>query len=330
MKLTTRIKTLKIFLLLSITVVLFISCEENVSPKGDLPNKYALNFVLRGDTSYQTLYISKVFDVDGFDPATLSTDPAVQGATVYLKYSDSDTKYYLKDTTDLQNLNTAYNTPAKFYYINNFIPIANKEIQITAQLPDGTILKSTSKTPTSLKFDDYESISYIPGSLVGRDTVYASVYWDNVPLDVVKAKRVKIVYFYTGLDGVKTKYVKNVPLKVDGENVDYNYFSFQNEVKIERKLLTKALQEISEGNSAKGRFSIAYLEVEVLTFDNNLTKYFSTNLFYDFGFTVRNYPADLTNIDGGLGYYGSYLSAIKILKFDSQWTKTTFGYLTEK
>jgi hypothetical protein len=313
---------------------LIISCEENISPKGELPIKYSVNFVLRGDATTQTAYISKLYDVTGFDPSTLDTDPAAAGANVYLKYSDSETRYYLRDTVDYNNLNPSYNTPAKYYFISNFTPISNKQITLFAQMQDGTQLTASSKTPLNLSFDNYKSLSYIPGPLIGRDTTYASIYWDNIGQDVVKARRVKIVYYYRELTGEKTRHEKQVPLKIDNssgkEIAVYTDFSFQNELKIPRKFLTKALREISEGNSSKGRFSLLNLEVEILSFDENLTKYYSTSLFYDFGFTVRSYPSDLTNINGGLGFFASYLSAKKYLKFDQQYALNEFGYLIEK
>ena len=327
-------KRTAILILLLFAIVLLVSCEENVSPKGELPEKYAINFVLRGDTTFQIAYLSELYDVEGSDPSTLKTDPAVSGAAIYLKYSDLDEKYYLRDTIDSNNINSAYNTPAKYYYIKNFKPQFGKQIQLYAQMPSGGKLSSSSTTPAGLVFDNSKSLSYIPGPLLGRDTSYASIYWNGVGLDVVKAKRVKIIYYYRELSGEKTRHEKLVPLNysTDGitESISYNDYSFQNELKIQRKLLTKALKEISEGNTAKGRFSLVYLEVDVLSFDENLTKYYSTNLFYDFGFTVRNYPSDLTNINGGLGFFGAYVSAKKILKFDSQYALNEFGYLTEK
>ncbi|OGU65659.1 MAG: hypothetical protein A2499_08475 [Stygiobacter sp. RIFOXYC12_FULL_38_8] len=327
-------KRTAILILLLFAIVILVSCEENVSPKGELPEKYAINFILRGDTTFQIAYLSKLYDVEGYDPSTLKTDPAVSGAIIYLKYSDSNEKYYLRDTLDNSNINTAYNTPAKYYYIKNFKPQFGKQIQLQAELPNTNKLSSSSTTPTGLVFDNTKSLSYIPGPLLGRDTTYASIYWNGVGLDVVKAKRVKIIYYYRELSGEKTRHEKLVPIKysTDGitESIVYNDLSFQNELKIQRQLLTKALKEISDGYTSKGRFSLAYLEVEVLSFDENLTKYYSTNLFYDFGFTVRNYPSDLTNINGGLGFFGSYVSAKKILKFDSQYALNEFGYLTEK
>lgn len=325
----------KFFLIATaITFYVFLaSCDENVSPKGTLPEKYSVNFVLRGDTTIQTAYISKLFDVEGFDPAALSEDPAVGGVKVYIKYSDSETKYFLRDTIDTK-INTVYRTPAKYYYVKNFKPQFNKQIQLHADLPNGNKLSSTSKTPAALVFDNSKSLSYIPGPLLGRDTTYVSIYWNGIGLDVVKAKRVKIVYFYKELSGEKIRHEKLVPINASQnglkETLDYNNLSFQNEVKIERKLLTKALNEISEGNPSKGRYSLAYLEVDVLAFDENLTKYFSTNLYYDFGFTVRNFPSDVTNISGGLGFFGTYVSSKKQLKFDSQYALKEFGYLIEK
>ncbi len=325
----------KVFLLTAVFMlyIFLVSCEENVSPKGILPEKYSVNFILRGDTTIQTAYISKLFDVKGFDPSVLSVDPAVSGAKVYIKYSDSDIKYFFRDTIDTKN-NTVYGTPAKYYYVKNFKPQFNKRIQLNVELPNGSKLSSTSSTPAALVFDNSKSISYIPGPLLGRDTSYASIYWNGIGLDVVKAKRVKIVYFYKELSGEKTRHEKLVPIRTSlngkTESLDYYNLSFQNELKIERKLLTKALKEISDGNPSKGRFSLAYLEVDILAFDENLTKYFSTNLYYDFGFTVRNFPSDVTNIIGGLGFFGTYVSSKKQLKFDTQYALNEFGYLIEK
>lgn len=326
----------RIFYLLITAASLFIvlSCEENFSPKGELPNKYTVNLILRGDTTFQTAYVSRLYDVQGFDPNTLKTDPAVSGAQLYIKYTDSDTRYYFRDTVDNANLNSRYNTPAKYYYLNNFKPRYGKEIEMNLILPDGKRLASKSKTPEGIYFDEDRTTPYIPGPLISfySDSVYINVVWGNSSVNLVKGKKVSFVYYHKDLNGVTSKFVKQVPIIVEQSNgntfTDYNALSFDNELKLERKLLQQALEEISQGDSKKGRYSIAPLVVDIYLLDENLTKLYSANLFFDFGFTVRNYPADITNIDGGLGFFSSYSVVRRVIQFDPQYLLKKYGYLS--
>jgi len=72
-----------------------------------------------------------------------------------------------------------------------------------------------------------------------------------------------------------------------------------------------------------------FLSFLIYSFDENLSRYYSANLFFDFGFTVRNFPGDVTNIEGGYGFFGAYSYTKRIIKFDQQYLLSTFGYLRE-
>lgn len=317
-----------------IIVLINISCEENISPKGDLPVKYNINLILRGDTTLQTAYISKLYNVEGFNPYDMKEDPAVAGALVWLKYSDSNTRYYFRDTVDLQNINTRYNTPSKYYYIKNFRPVFGKEVELNVTLTDGQKLYSRTIIPEGIYFNEEKTLPYIPGPLIGRDTSNMNVVWES-SLSLAKAQKVTLPYYYRDLNGVKTKFKANIPLTVTVQSTssnssDYINTSFKNELLIDRKLFEQILQNISAGNPAKGRYSIAPLEIEVFLFDENLTSYYSAELFFDYGFTIRNYPSDITNINGGLGFFSSYSYVKRIIKFDSQYLLKKYGYLSEK
>lgn len=317
-----------------ILFALFVSCEEDISPIGDLPDKYAVNLVLRGDTTLQTAYISRLYAVENFDPYSNKVDPAVEGAKVSLKYTGSNTEYVFNDTIDNDNINSRYGTPAKYYYLKNFTPQFGKELELKVVLPDGQTITSKTKVPQSILFDLDNTTPFIPGPLVGRDTVNVTVAWKNSSLELLKASKVKIVYFHKELSGEKIRHEKEVPLSlvVEGRDTVKNYIdiTFNSYLKINRKLLEKALEEISEGDAAKARYSIAPLEIDVFFFDDNLTRFYSAGLFFDFGFTVRNYPGDLSNINGGLGFFASYIHANKIIKFETQYLLNRFGYLAEK
>lgn len=324
----------KLILIILLAPLLFWSCEENVSPKAPLPDDNVVNLIIRGGSSFQTATVTKIYDVEGFNPGDLKTDPSVAGAKIYLKYSGSNTEYLFRDTTDNNLINKRFGTPAKYYYLKNFQMLHGNEVEVKAVMPGGKIITSKTKIPEGVSFTFDGTTPFIPGPLIGRDTVNISVAWNNSPTELVKMGKVKLVYFYKELDGSKTRYEKEVPLGINvaGNDTVKNYVlsNFKNEFKFSRALLKKSLEEISLGNPAKGRYSIAPLEVEIYVMDEYLTRLYSAGLLYDYGFTVRNLPTQISNMSGGLGFFGSYSYSRISIRFEDQYLLNNFGYLREK
>ena len=48
-------------LLFILLVGLLISCEENFEPFGDIKEKYALNCIIRGDTTFQIASLTRTY-----------------------------------------------------------------------------------------------------------------------------------------------------------------------------------------------------------------------------------------------------------------------------
>lgn len=324
----------KLLLTILLAPLLFWSCEENVSPKAPLPDDYVIYLIIRGDTGLQTATVTKVYDVEGFNPGDLKTDPSVTGAKIYLKYSGANTEYLFRDTTDNNLINKRFGTPAKYYYHKNFPLLNDNAIELKAVLPDGKIITSSTRIPEAVSFTFDGTTPFIPGPLIGRDTVNISVAWNNYPTELVKMGKVRLVYFYKELDGSKTRYEKEVPLEINVSGNDtvktYVLSNFKNEIKFSRALLKKTLEEISIGNAAKGRYSIAPLEIEIFVMDEYLTRYYSAGLLYDYGFTIRNLPTQISNMSGGLGFLGSYSYSKITIRFEDQYLLNNFGYLREK
>jgi hypothetical protein len=314
--------------------LLFNSCDENVSPKGKLPEDYVMNLIIRTDTTFQTATVTRVYDVDGFDPLELKTDPSVIGAKISLKYSDSNTEYYYRDTVDNNKFNSRFGVPSRYYYLKNMPILYGKEIEMKAVLPGGKVINAKTKIPEKFVFTSEGTTPFIPGPLVGRDTSNISVAWNNASTELVKMGNATLVYFYKEVDGTKTRYEKKVPMNIfingNDTSTNYNVSSFRNDLKINRTILKNILSEISADNSAKGRYSIAPLEIEVFVMDENLTRYFSAGLLYDFGFTIRNLPTQISNMNGGLGFMGSYAHSKIAIRFEDQYLLNTFGYLRER
>ncbi len=319
-------KVIPLFLIIIISVLLS-NCEDSISPKGDLPDKYSTNLILRGDTTTQIAYVAKLYNVEGNDPYSSKNDPAISDAIVSLKYSNSTELYYLNDTTDNQNINERYNSPAKYYYIDNFAPQNSKTVELTVQLPNGEELSSVTTIPNQVLFDDFKTLRFYPGPLIGRDTVNyrITLHEDITEPDLIKAYKITISYYYREDDGTTIKKFQPVPLDGDGRTV---MFSFSSDNLFNRNTLEETLRNISEGDTKKGRYTITPLKVEVFTFDENLTKYFQSNLYFNLGLTLQNNPSDLSNITNGYGYFASYSYGIRYLKFDPQFLLDEFGYLS--
>jgi len=90
-------------------------------------------------------------------------------------------------------------------------------------------------------------------------------------------------------------------------------------------VIEKALLEISEGDPVKSDYTInEYVYVEVLSFDNNLTRYYSSTQTLD-NLSISVDENDYTNINGGFGIFASMMKDTYRLKFFSQFI-TTLGY----
>ena len=318
--------------LIFINVLLFYSCDENVSPKGELPDDYVINLIIRTDTSFQSATVTRVYDVDGFDPLELKADPSVSGARISLKYSDSNIEYFYRDTIDNSKLNSRFGIPSKYYYLKNLPILYGKEIEMKAVIPGGKVISAKTKIPEKFVITSEGTTPFIPGPLIGRDTANISVAWNNAATDYVKMGKATLVYFYKEVDGSKTRYEKKVPMNIviSSNDTSYSTSSFRNDLKINRTILRNVLSDISAGNSAKGRYSIAPLEIEIFVMDENLTRIFSAGLLYDFGFTIRNIPSPISNMNGGLGFMGSYAHSKIAIRFEDQYLLNTFGYLRER
>ena len=319
------------YILILVFVSLLISCDESFSPKGELQNKYSVNLILRSDTTLQTAYISKAYDIQGYNPKSLTSDPAIDGAIISLKYSDSPKLYFFRDTVDNGNINSRFNTPAKYYYIKHFRPVYGKEIELKVTLPDGASLNSTTNVPDGIYFDEVKTIPFLPGPFIGNDSVYINVVWKNSSSNTAKSAKAYFNYYHKELNGDTLAFVKKVPVAMDILGSDTSYLMsknvFENKVQLPRKLLDIALRQISAGDKAKGRYLIGPLNVEIMVLDDNLSKYYSSDLFFNYGFTVRNFPADFTDITGGFGFYGSYSYTKRVIQFDPKYLLNTYGYL---
>ena len=64
--------------------IVIISCEKGFEPKAEFREDYFLYSVINADTNYQTVILSKSYDVEGFNPLNNEIDPDIKDAEVTL------------------------------------------------------------------------------------------------------------------------------------------------------------------------------------------------------------------------------------------------------
>jgi len=311
-----------LLLLLGLAILFGLSsCDQSLNPKGDYVERYVLNCILRGDSSYQVAVVSHSYDVKGFDAYKNTTDPAITGADLRLWYNDS--VYVFRDTVVTRLGDVRYDDSLKIYYLKNIHLDYNKSIEIEALLPNGRRLNSSSTTAKEIIFDDENSSKVIPPV----NTSLVDIQWNDTENGYYLPRFV--VTYYKKVNGQQEQHTIEIPVKYiqkDGEYVPvYSRVSNLFGISYNPDDIKRALQSISEGDPDKSNYSVSISnQVIVYALDQNLVRYFSANS-QDNSFTVRLDEYDFSNIEGGFGVFGSYVINNYTIKFTPEFI-TDLGY----
>jgi hypothetical protein len=315
-------KILYLFLFSLVMLFTLSSCDQSLNPKGDYYERYVLDCILRGDTTYQVAVISHSYDVEGFDPYKNTTDPAIAGADLRLWYNDS--VFVFRDSVVSRLGNTRYDDSLKIYYLNNIHLDFNKPIEIEALLQNGRRLKSSTTTAKEITFDNENSSKVIPPV----NTSLVEVQWHNDAQNEFYLPRF-IVTYYKKINGQSERHTIEMPIKYNQEGGNYVPVypgaSGQSAIDYNPDDIRRALLSISEGDPDKSNYSVLISNrVIVFALDQNLMRYYSANS-QDNSFTVRLDESDYSNIVGGYGVFGSYIPKSYIIRFLPEFI-TDLGY----
>ncbi len=314
-------------LLIFFLLVINFSCEENFSPKAGFVQQYALFCIVNGDTSYQYAFIERSYNVEGLNPSLYNEDTFIKDAEVKIKYNDNN--YSLNDSSSVINDNEM-----NYYYTDSLMPAPGKLMELSAELPDGSLLTGSTITPKSnnltFQYENINSDTYIEQKdeglffiwhLSGEDTVgilYLPVLKINYyklesGQSILHHKEVPVSYFRNG-----NNYLPNLPVVTSGNTLSY-----------EMEAVNRAMDEISEGDPDKSNYSVIDANFELLLLDNNLAPYYTTIQTFLDSYTVILDQQDYSNINGGYGVFGSFFRRVLHLSFSSDYV-LSFGYrLTE-
>ncbi len=290
------------FIILSTIILLFIGCDEDFNPYADYRESYALNCILKSDSSFQVALLTRSYTPGGFNSSS-PVDPAIVGADIRVWYEDS--VYLFKDSSTVRADTTRYNTRFNFYFSNRFKVKPNKNIEIEVLLQNGKRLRAKSKTPGEILFYD-ESTVLIPP--VNRNVV--QFLWAPQSEGTIFSSRFQIKYKQL-INGTQVDKKKEIPVRYILKNNEYEAVypvpDDASTIIYNMDAVTRALEEISDGDPNKSNFSIYEFPLfDLIAFDLPASRYVSsTNQTFD-DFTVSVNVSDYTNIDGGSGIFGSY------------------------
>ena len=314
-------------LLLTFFIAVFTSCEEDVMIKGEFRHKYILNSVVDGNDSTQIVSILENFNVDGIDPSVYTGDNFIGGADVRMWYRD--TIYILKDTIITGNDVRGNSVVMNLYYTDVFKPDYGERIDIEALLPDGRRLNSHTTVPervtfplSSVPIDDPTRL--LPGAYSSR----FNIFWNSTNQDQFYRTKFKIIYDkYYAYDDTRRSY--EVPM----DYVERNGAEIPVSARVTQDMggyfnmnaLDRAMQKLSEGHPVKSDFRIFYLTVEVTILDQFMAAYYSSVGNLEDEYSISLDKTDYTNVDGGLGIFGSLIKQNFTIYFEPEYIRG-FGY----
>jgi hypothetical protein len=287
-----------------------LSCEEEFSPFGDYRERYVLFSLLQGDSTFQVVTIGKSFGHGTLTPDE-SVNYFVEDADVRVWKGDSVFVFRDSSINDMQ-----------FYYSNNFTIDYNESVEIEALLPNGRRLKSSTKTPNEFNFRTSEVL--IPPVINN----FVQINWENEERGIFYQSRLFLRYRLDDNPEIKIKEIPQQYVLQNGKYMPaFNKPSADLSVVFQMDAVTKAMEEISKDETEKEKFFIYEgLIVEVASLDASLSRYVSsTSKSFD-DLTVRINELDYTNVEGGFGVFGSYITkTYKALRFQPGFVNS-FGY----
>jgi hypothetical protein len=296
-----------------ILLVLFTSCEEDFNLKTDYKPKYALNCIIRADTTYHTATILKSYEVDGFDPYVYTDDPFISGADIRIWQGNN--VYFFRDTTAPRPDTSRFNFLQKYYYIQNFKTVSNDFLEIKAVLDNGKVLEGVTQIPKIMSLDSSSTRILRPGQDVFR------VYW--ISNNVYGRFLLRLQLNYRRGNG-PTESV-DIPVRYEGDTPVYPAVTKNSGAAFKWDAFERTLRKISDGEDKKELFTIYGVLAEILIFDENLSKYYANMHGYMDDFTVRVDQNDFSNIEGGFGIFGSYIKQKRGIQIDQDYI-ISLGY----
>lgn len=302
-------KNLLVLLIASLSAL--ISCDENVNPKSASQEKYIFYCIINSDTTFQTAYLSRTYNISGVNPLENTTNPSVTKARIVVTYQNQE--YLFADSTVDRTDTSRYKDSFNFYY-NDKLKIVSKNIRdipyscsIKVTFPHMTLSSKIETIPTGDFFIDQYSYDF-PGP---ENYEFSWSFFSSTNL-------IRKYYFLPVLEinysemenGVAVRKKARIPNKTyysnNTEMPAYPKISNSPAVDYKKQYIIDAFKNISMGDENKQNYIIHNLEFSVIIMEKNLAAYYASGSTFNDELSLRIGAAEYSNINGGYGVFGLY------------------------
>ncbi len=320
--------SIKLFLVFLISFV-FWGCEENFSPKTETKETIFLYGILKADDtpypSTQIAVLTKVYDVDGFDPSNNTIDPTIKDATVTLTIGNRQI------VLNQDSIKTNYqNRTKQFFYSTSAKIYSYDSLSLSAKLKNGKTLIGRTRTPKYLGFEF--SYPYNHGFTTNLNQVIPvnswTIIWSNSNSQHLLFPKMLIVYNKR----VNGEFIQNsieVPIKLITRNgvkePYYATYMYGYEIAYSFEAFDYAMAKLSDGDTDKANYTIIGLDFSIVEFDSPLTSYYSVTNGYLDEYSIRSDLNIYSNVSGGYGIVGAMFTSGFTKNVDVQYI-SSFGY----
>lgn len=310
--------------------IISISCSEDFDAKTGIESKYVLYGVYNAVQNIpkqsrigflKEIKLSRVYNVDQYDLSSFSVEPVVN-ATV-MAYGKGRPVQCTEEFSRKEQ--------EKSYKVyGDFFAGPDDDITVTATMPNKDRLSATTRL---LKYNyitrDYPFYSGFTSKI--NHFLWGSsfnLFWDSNRNPNLFFFSLSVQYSEMTDSGEVFK-TKEIPFKVlkKGNKYEpvYPSYQFEKQISYDYEAIDYAITEIAAGKPDKSKFKLYWLNLKLLEFNSDLTKYFSSIHGFTDRFSIRLDEAVYSNVSGGIGVLGATTQVIDVLYFHPDYPGI-FGY----
>lgn len=303
----------KLLILLAVVSAALVSysCSEEFNVEAEFTEQYSLNCILRADTNFQFVTLFKSYSA-GNNPHEYSDYPAIKGADVKMYVGDE--VYIFRDTTSKRSDTERYEEPLYYYYHDNFKPEDDDVVRVVATLPNGKILKSETKIPRSryLRLSSKGARSFPDGEYIAGELNIDRKYqiiWDKLNGEHYYLLDYYFTYLHKQPDDTFIRDTVEIPLEfrttTNEDLIIYPKPTRNTWSTFDTFVTNDVFRSISAGDPNKQNYIITGLYADVLVMDEEASKYYAASQLRLDAFSIKVRETNYSNIEGGLGIFGS-------------------------
>ncbi|MGE5314609.1 MAG: DUF4249 family protein [Acidobacteriota bacterium] len=316
------------WLLLPLLSLWLCACEEPFSPKAPFEPRTVVTCIVstQGGYPYITATVSQTYDVEGMDPMTNTKDPCDTSAVV--RVTIDGIKYLLQRKSAVRRDSSRYHTREYRYDgVGALSALGSRTMVLEVTTGEGRKLSAATKLPIAKTVDDdYRFPTGVTAETVQKKWTFS---WDDGGQegDELYFPQMLLYYSIEGDTGYsRTAEIPLTYIEKDRKQIPvYPTHTREKKISYDFAALSRAIASISAGDSIKSRYHIQTLSFTLIQFDDHLSRYYASMHGYLDAYSIRVDETTYSNINGGIGIFGSYVWNYRTYPLKEQYIRS-FGY----